>query len=199
MPYKKKTQTTVQIGGSKESTEAKKEEFIKKVNTVELAPVIDNDTGSPEEKQKRHRRTKAEIEAERGKPAQESVFDETGYEMISGIFKWRADEDTKKFGLAPCMQEYFDPLSKNIMKISNYYLGKYARPIHFLLGMTAFEAFIMLQARSVAIREATKNTIQPSTVDKNQPQTQANTNKKPTVVSLVGHAGEQVHDQTKKD
>jgi hypothetical protein len=105
----------------------------------------------------------------------ETLQDETGFEVLADLLKSQADSDTKKFGLPICDRETFEPFAKNVMKLSNYFLGRYAKPWHMLAGVTAFQAYILIQTRSGLIDkyspkvkkpEAVKTENVPATPDK---------------------------------
>jgi hypothetical protein len=102
--------------------------FTEKINK-EPDPIILPDS----EPKKRHRRTNAEIMAERG--IEDQPTNDTGFEMIVDILKAQADTDSKKFNLPICDKATFEPIAKNAMKLSNYFFSKYAKAWHYLAGI----------------------------------------------------------------
>lgn len=95
---------------------------------------------------KRHRRTRAEIEAER------FALRSDGYEMIAGFLKALSDTDSKKYGLAVVEVEFFYPVAENYAKIINYFMPK-AKEIYFVITMAAFQTITILTTRADLINK----------------------------------------------
>lgn len=100
----------------------------------------------PEDKEKkRHRRTRAEIEAERF-----SLRDD-GFDMIAQFFKSLSDNDVKRYGLDPVEVDFFYPVAQNYAKIINYYMPR-AKEIYFVMMMAVFQSYTILSIRADMIR-----------------------------------------------
>lgn len=132
-------------------------------------------TSEPQEAKKRHRRTRVEIEAERA--ISDTPDDATGYEIIVDLLKAQSDMDVKKYGLPPCDKAIFDPFAQNTMKLANYFIGRYAKAWHYILGITLFQGYTLLSTRRTLIDQYSKKNLtkekQTETVipaaDKKQP------------------------------
>jgi len=121
-------------------------EFQQKIAVGNKAPIL---PAEDIDIKKRHRRTRAEIEAE-GKLS-ETPDDTTGYEIVVDLLKAQSDMDTKKYGLPVADKEIFVPFSQNTMKIMNYFIGRYAKAWHYLLGVTLFQGYTLLSMRRALI------------------------------------------------
>lgn len=108
------------------------------------AILADKNPAEVEPKQKRHRRTQAEISAER------NSLNDNGYELIADLIKTISDNDHTKYGLDKEPRVFFEPLARQYASIMNYFMPA-AKPIYFACGTALLGTFMMLKSRAEKI------------------------------------------------
>lgn len=116
-----------------------------------------------EQPKKRHRRTKAEIEAEK------QYLTDQGWELFRDFFKMFSDNDSRKFGMDKQPPEFFEPLARQYAQITNYFLPK-SKPIYFVCVSAAFSSFVMFKSR---LEEIDKK-LYPNGKPKQEPRKESN-------------------------
>ena len=156
------------------------EPFEKKLRLSEL-PKSDLTSRPGVEPKKRHRRTKAEMAAD-GKisgSSQTMIFDDSGYELMSSLIKSYFDMQGRRYQIPEEPVEKYIDFSRNIMKIANFYMGKYAKPVYFLITTSAFQGFTLLSERHAIIKAMAKK---PELLNPVRPVVLEGDHKKPDVI-----------------
>ena len=104
---------------------------------VEAAEALKN-LGEP--KEKRVRRTKAEIEGEK------NILSDSGFELFRDTFKMGSDNDSVRYDIPKQPREFFEPLAKQWAMIVNYFLPR-GKPIYFACVGVGISSFCMLKDR----------------------------------------------------
>jgi hypothetical protein len=118
-----------------------------------------------EEKQKRHRRTKEEIEAE------QNALSDSGFEVFRDFIKMLSDNDAVRWGVPKLPVDHFEPVSRQYAMILNYFMPK-GKPIYFVCATAGWQTFMMLKGRAEIIDAAQKASkpAEPITVDSPKPE-----------------------------
>lgn len=99
-----------------------------------------------EVKQKRHRRTRAEIDAER------EMLTYNGFETFRDALKMFSDWDAKRFNIEEVPADTFEPIAKQYAQIFNYFMpADKNKPIYLVCGAATIQTIFLLKSRAEKI------------------------------------------------
>lgn len=144
---------------------------------------LSGDIVQDQPKKRRHRRTKAEIEAERARTNTVNLSEE-GFEAYADIFQSVNDMDVRRWGVKSTTRETYYPFSRCLARIGNYYFAKFQNPVLTYAIIGAVQGFSLFKGRIEEIDAIKKKTVPQKQVE---PSPVAQEQKKETVISLTSH------------